>query len=212
MHRGSGVRRALYRRAARAGRRGPQLDSHRRQGWRCRRHVVLEPLPGCDVRHRGLRLHALVRGDGLCADREVRPPARDLQALTADRREARPLQQGLLRRDGHEHGVGRGLKHVDHPHQSRRQVPGTVRGGQLWGPHGRQVARSEGRRVLPGAHVPHIALGLFLHRRLLGGRPEQARGQEGRHHRHRRHSSAGHPPLGRGRQAAVRVPAHALIG
>src|SRR3712207_7465313 len=45
--------------------------SHR-EGWRLRRHVVLEPLSGRAVRHGELRLHAAARRDRAHAHGEVR--------------------------------------------------------------------------------------------------------------------------------------------
>ena len=45
-----------------------------------------------------------------------------------------------------------------------------------------------------------------------GRRPERARGQEGRRRRHRRHRHPGHPAPRPRRRAAVRLPAHAVVG
>ncbi len=49
-----------------------------------------------------------------------------------------------------------------------------------------EAARHPGRRDVQGPQLPHQPLGLWLHRRRLQRRPEQAEGQGGRDHRHRR--------------------------
>ncbi len=51
---------------------GRRRRAHHREGRRLRRHLVLEPLPGRAVRHRGVRLHAAARRDRPHADGEVR--------------------------------------------------------------------------------------------------------------------------------------------
>mmetsp|Transcript_57690 Transcript_57690/g.163852 ORF Transcript_57690/g.163852 Transcript_57690/m.163852 type:complete len:342 (+) Transcript_57690:429-1454(+) len=174
--------------------------------------MVLEPLSWRHVRHRVLRLHAALRGPGLRAEREVRAPAGDLPPLPADREDLRALRERLLWSAGHEHAVGRGRGHVDGAHQLRRLLPRALRGHQLWGPYGCAAARDPGSRQLPGPHVPHVPLGLRLHGRLLRGRPGPARGQARGHRWHRSHGRAGDTPPWRGRRAAVRLPAHAIVG
>ena len=69
---------------------GPARDRAHRQGRRHRRHLVLEPVPGRDVRRRVVHLHADARGDGLRPDdalrvrrRDPAPPRRDRRRSTA---------------------------------------------------------------------------------------------------------------------------------
>ena len=63
-----------------------------------------------------------------------------------------------------------------------------------------------------GPHVPHQPLGLRLHRRQSQRRPDEARRQTRRDHRHRRNRHSVRAVRRRIREAAVRVPAHAVVG
>ena len=90
--------------------------------------------------------------------------------------------------------LGRRQRPVDHQHRSRRPDDGAVRG------HGERPAQPAeapghpGHQRVRGAHVPHQPLGLRLHGRRLVRRPDQARRQAGRDHRHRRDRDPVHPP------------------
>ena len=66
-------------------------------------------------------------------------------------------------------------------------------------------------RLLRRSHVPHQPVGLRLHGRRHRGRADEARRQGRRHHRHRGDGRAVRPPPRRRRQAALRVPAHAVV-
>ena len=68
---------------ARPGLAGDRAD---RQGRRDRRHLVLEPVPGRDVRRRVVHLHADARGDELRPDDALRVRRRDPAAPRRDRR------------------------------------------------------------------------------------------------------------------------------
>ena len=61
-----------------------------------------------------------------------------------------------------------------------------------------------------GHVVPHRPLGLRLHRRRPGRAADRARRQGRRAHRHRRHRHPVPAAAGRGGQARLRVPAHAV--
>ena len=115
----------VRRRAAEAG--GHRRRAHHRGRRRLRRHVVLEPLPGRDVRHRGHDLPAAARRDRPHAVREVRHRPRDLRALPAHRHDVRPLRQRAVLDRGHRARVGRGRGALDHPHRPRRRDPRPVR-------------------------------------------------------------------------------------
>ena len=52
------------------------------KGGGLRRYVVLEPLPGRDVRYRIDGIHAPARGDGSHAERKVRARSGDFRALS----------------------------------------------------------------------------------------------------------------------------------
>ena len=75
-----------------------------------------------------------------------------------------------------------------------------------------EAARHPGHRDLRGPHLPHQPLGLRLHRRRPGRRPAPARRQARGPHRHGRDRHPGRPAPRRRRTAAVRLPAHALLG
>ena len=68
-----------------------------------------------------------------------------------------------------------------------------------------------GHQRVQGAHLPHQPVGLWLHRRRQFREPHQPEGQARRHHRHRRHRRAVHPASRRMGEAALRLPAHAVL-
>ncbi len=63
-----------------------------------------------------------------------------------------------------------------------------------------------------GQGVPHLALGLRLHRRQPDRADGPPRRQGRRHHRHRRHRGAGRAAAGESGQGGLRLPAHAVRG
>ncbi len=192
---GGGFSGLCVRRAAEAGRHRRRVD-HRGRG-RLRRRVVLEPLPGRDVRHRGDDLHAVARRDGPHAVREVRHGTRDLRALPAHRQDVRPLRQRALLHRGHRARVGCRRGALDHPHRPRRRDPRPVRGHGYGPAQPAQAARHPRNRDLRGPLLPHEPLGLRVHRRRLGRRADDEPGRQARrHHRDRRDRRAVHPTVG----------------
>ena len=75
-----------------------------------------------------------------------------------------------------------------------------------------EAARHPRHQGLQGAHLPLGALGLRLHRRRRQRRTAQARRQARRARRHRRHRRPAGSAPGPRCQAALRVPAHAVLG
>ena len=65
---------------------------------------------------------------------------------------------------------------------------------------------------LQGPHLPHQPLGLRLHRRRYHRESAQARRQARRDHRHRRDRDPMRAASGQGREASVRLSAHAVVG
>ena len=131
--RGADVRRATIRRHRRGGRDGrvvhapspaPAGHERRRAGdrRRRRRHVVLEPLPRCTLRHPDHRLHVLVgsrAGTGLDVVGEVRHPAGDPPLPAVRRRPLRPAPRHPLLHPGGVGHVGRRRVAVAAAHQHR---------------------------------------------------------------------------------------------
>ncbi len=113
---------------------------------------------------------------------------------------------------GHRRHLGGGDLPVGDPHQPGRRDAGPVRGHRHRPAAQAQAPRHPRHRDLRRPQLPHQPLGLRLHRRRPGRRPHGPPGrQEGRHHRHRRHVRAVHPPPGQGVRRALRVPAHAVV-
>ena len=96
-------------------------DHADRQGRRHRRHLVLEPLPGRDVRRRVLHLHADARGDELRPDDAVRVRGRDPPAPRRDRDEVRPGRRRAVPHRRRDQRVGREQLALGDPHRSRRR-------------------------------------------------------------------------------------------
>ena len=91
---GSGRDRRRLRRTARGGaiaRSRRRRHPHHREGRRLRRHLVLEPLSGRAVRHRGVHLSAAARRTELHPERKILARAGDPRAQPRDRRALRPL-------------------------------------------------------------------------------------------------------------------------
>ena len=176
---------------------GLERDPLDRQGRRHRRHLVLEPLPGRDVRRRVVHLHADARGDGLRPDDALRVRRGDPPAPRGDRRPVRPRSTtrcstpASRRSEWDDERVALG-----DPHRPGRRDPGPVpdHGGRDPQPH--EAAGDPGHGRLRGHGVPHRPLGLRLHRRWPGRpAPHQARPTR---------SSASSAPA---RAASRRVPA-----
>ena len=134
--------------------------------------MVLESLPGRDVRRRVLHLHADARRDGLRPEAAVRVRRRDPAATsTGHRRAVRPRRRRAVphRRDAR--GVGRRPRRAG---ASRPTAATTftaryyVVGRRHPQPH--EAAGDRGHGGLRRPLVPHGALGLRLHRR----RPDRA--------------------------------------
>ncbi len=202
---------AVRGRAAQAGRH--RRRAHHRGRGRRRWGVVLEPVSGRDVRHRGDGLSAAARGDRQHAVGEVRPRARDLRPLPSHRHDLRPPSQRPVLDLGDRAGVGRGDGALDHPNRPRRRHPRPVRRHGHRPAQPAQAARHPGDRDLRRSLLPHQPVGLRLHRRRLDRCADDEPGrQAGRDHRHRGHRRPVHPAPGPGRAGALRVPAHAFVG
>ena len=201
-------RTARGRAAARAGRRERPPD---REGRRCRRHLVLEPLPRARVRHRVVRLPAAARRARLHAGREVQPRPGDLRALPGDREAVRPVPRRVLPDLGHRDPLGRRRVALDRVHRSRRRDPRALRRALERVPAQAEAAGRARNRDVPRPRVPHLPLGLRLHRRRRERQPDQPARQARRHHRHGRHRGAVHPAPRRVGGASLRVPAHAVV-
>ena len=94
-HRGRHHRRRLRRPADGRAPQGGRLHRHppHRAGRRRRRHLVLEPLPGRDVRRRVVRLPAAARGARLHPEAQVLLRPRDPRVQPDDRPPLRPLRR-----------------------------------------------------------------------------------------------------------------------
>ena len=208
---GTGLGRDEHRGVPRQGGRHQLPDA--RQGRRLRRHLVLEPLPGLHVRRRGVHLPPAARGGRLHADQEVRPRAGDLRVRPAARAHTstctptpcstprRPRWSGTTTPS-----AGRSSPTAATPLSARFVV---ICGGVL---HKAKLPGIPGIETFQGRSF-HTSRWDYAY---TGGAPEvpmdKLARQEGRHHRHRRHRGAGRAEAGRGRRAALRVPAHALVG
>ena len=97
-------------------------------------------------------------------------------------------------------------------HRPRRPLHGAVRRDGQRAAQPAEAARHPRHQRVQGPHLPHQPLGL----RYTGGdshrRPDRAAGQARRHHRHRRHRDPVHPAPRRVGEAALRLPAHAVVG
>ena len=70
--------------------------SHHRERRRLRRHLVLESISGCTVRHRKLHLPAAAGRDRLHSQGKIQFRRRDPCACASDWREVRSVSPGLL--------------------------------------------------------------------------------------------------------------------
>ena len=187
-------------------------DPHPRERRRLRRHLVLEPLSGRPVRHRELHLPAAAGRDRLHPQGEVQLRPGDPRPFAPDRRALRPLPRRLLPDRDPRHHLARGREALAGLDQPRRRVQGSLCGDVERAAEPAEAARPARDRALQRPLVPHQPLGLRLHRRELLREPGQAGRQEDRHHRHRRHGDPVRAAPRQGGRAALRVPAHALVG
>ena len=185
---------------------------HRREGRRLRRHVVLEPLPGRAVRHRVVHLPAAARGARLHPQGEVHAGAGDPRAQPAHRRALRALRRRPVPDRGDDPDVGRRRRHggSSPPTAATSCAPAS----SAW-PAGRCTGRSCPASTASSSyqgHSFHTSRGTTTTRAATteGGLDKLAR-QAHRRHRHRCDGRADRSPPRRGRRAAVRVPAHAVV-
>ena len=193
-----GVRRAVALAQADGGglRRRPVL----REGWRRRRHVVLEPVSGHRLRRRVVQLPPAARGDGLRPVDEVRVGLRDLRVLPSDGRAVRVLRALPVPHHGRANRVGRDDRTLDGVHRPRRRDAGALRDPRQRHPHHAEAGADPRDGDVRGRLVPHLAVEL---------RRRSAR-KARRDHRHRSDSSAGDPRAGQGGRRALRLPADPL--
>ena len=205
------LRRAARRRPAARGRR--RRHPHHREGRRLRRHLVLEPLPGRDVRRRVVHLPAAARGDRLRPEGEVLPRARDPRAQprrsgsTTTSTTTRCFQTEVTE-----------LRWDDADGALDRRAPTAATRMRA-----RFVCMANGplhRPKLPGIPGIETFEGHTFHTSRWDydytggdsdGGPHRAARQAGRHHRHRRDRGAVRPAPRRGGRAPLRVPAHAVV-
>ena len=171
-HRRRWLRRAARRRPPAPGRRRRHPDH--REGRRLRRHLVLEPLPGRDVRRRVVHLPAAARGARLRPEGEVHPRAGDPGPQPQHRRALRPVPQRLLPDRGHRDALGRRRGAVDRLDQPRRRDARPLRRDGQRAAAPSEAAGDRRDRDVPGPHVPHQPVGLRLHRRRLRRRASPA--------------------------------------
>ena len=191
---------------------GIERHPARREGRRLRRHVVLEPLPGRDVRRRVVHLPAAARGDRLRPEGEVPRAPEILAHSRAIGRALRPLRRRPVPDRGHRDALGRGRR----PLARRRRTAATRM-------RARFVCMANGplhRPKLPAIPGIERFAGHSFHTSrwdydYTGGDSDGnltgLRRQARRHHRHRRDRRAVRAPPRRGGRAAVRVPAHAVV-
>jgi hypothetical protein len=202
------VRRPDHRRQAEGGRH--RRRAHHREGRRLRRHLVLEPLPGRPVRHRGVRLPAAARGDRAHARARSTPtPPRSSSTAAASAATSTCTTTPVLDRGHRSTGT-----------TTRRWIIRTDRGDEM---RAKFVAMGTGplhRPKLPGIpasrpsgpQLPHQPLGLRLHRRRPVGRPldRPAPTSASASSAPAPPPCSASPPRPR-REGAVRVPAHAVV-
>ena len=201
-HRGGGVRRHVH--AAPTPRDGAVVAGVR-AGQRGGRHLVLEPLPRCSLRHRehGVQLPVRRRPPaGVVLDGALRPPARDPRVREPRRR---PLLAARRHRVRHQRAVGdlrRGRRSVDgdggRP-ERRARGDRAVRGDGHRLPVVGQHAGLPGHRFVRGRDLPH---------RSLAPRRGRLQRQAGRGDRHRVVGRAVDPDHRGAGRPAHRLPAH----
>ncbi len=95
-------------------------------------------------------------------------------------------------------------------HRPQRRHPRAIRGAGLRAIPPAQAARYPRHQGLPGTQLPHLAVGLLLHRRRQHRRAGQARRQDGRPGRHGRDRHPGDAVHRPACQAPLRVSAHTV--
>ena len=194
-----------------AARAGPAQGRPHRQGRWDRRHVVLEPVPGGDVRRRVVHLHAHARGDELHPEHPLRVRRRDPAAPRRDRHQVRPGRRCPVPHGGPDQRMGRRVVTLDHPHRPRRRDPGQVPDHGARDPQPDEAPGDPGDGRVRGHGVPHRALGLRVHRRRpRRPAPHQARRQGRRRRGRGRERHPGGATARRVGEARLRVPAHAV--
>ena len=161
-----------------------------REGWRRRRYLVLEPVPGHRLRRRELQLPTAARGDGVLPDDAVRIGFRNPRVLPVDGDPVRLLRQGALPHDRREDRLGRGHPALDCPHRSWRRHAGPPRDPGQRHPHQPPPGPDRRHGDLRRRIVPHLALA-------LRHRPDR---QARRHHRYRCNCRASGARAGQGRR------------
>ena len=183
-----------------------------REGRRLRRHLVLEPLPGRDVRRRVVHLPAAARGARLRPEGEVRPRAarssrtagRSASTSTCTAAPAsRPRSPSCAGTTSTRAGSSRPTAAT-----SCGRASCAWRTGRCTG---RSCRASPGSRRSPG-HSFHTSRWDYAYTGgdSDGGLDRPAR-QARRHHRHGRDRGAVRAAPRRGRRAPLRVPAHAVV-
>ena len=170
---------------------------------RCRRDVVLEPLPGRAQRLRQLRLRLHLRRGavaGMAVERALPRAARDPRLPGARRRSGSTCTATSLSTPGSPAHLRRGHRPLD----GRRPT----RGEDV---SARYLIAAVGALSVP--NTPAVPGVDSFRRRDLPHRPVAAREgrlhrQAGRRHRHRRERGAGHPADREGGRRPHRLPAH----
>ena len=213
-HRRSHHRRRIQRHARRnaAARARRHQRAHHRIGRRLRRHVVLESLPGRSVRHRVVLLPAVARRTRRDSEGEILVCAGDLRALATHRPRIRAIRHHLFPDARHRAALERRRSALACVDESLRRHSRALR--HSGGRHGKpsEVAGHSGHRRFQRPLVPYQPLGLWLHRRRSLGWFDEPRRQARRGDRHRCDGDSVRAVRRRARKAALRVPAHAVVG
>ena len=166
--------------------------------------------PGRRLRRRVLRLPAAARGDRTTSRRRSTPARRRswrtaARSASTSTSTATPASRPRSRSCAGTKTRARWIISTNRGDRMRARF--VVHGERP--PASPEAAGHPRHRDVQGPLVPHQPLGLRLHRRHVGGRPDRAARQARRHHRHRRDGGAVRAASRRGGEAALRVPAHA---
>ena len=167
------LRRPARRRAPARGRR--RGHPRHREGRRLRRHLVLEPLPRRDVRHRVVHLPAAARGGRLRPEGEVHPRARDprpqpARSASTSTSTATPASRPRSPTSRWDDDDGRWIVSTNRGDRMRARFV-VMANGPL---HRPKLPAIPGIETFHGPHVPHQPLGLRLHRRRLRREPRRS--------------------------------------